>query len=132
MSTPPARDSGTGRARASLASVVVAIVIGFDGCDALAKPPALRAPDVPYEPTPHHVVTAMLELAQVGPSDRVYDLGCGDGRIVIAAARLGARAVCVDIDPRRIEEPAQAPPLAYLGSRPTLQPHAAAQAATQA
>jgi SAM-dependent methyltransferase len=104
MSTPSARDSGTGRARASLASVVVAIVIGIDGCDALAAPPALRAPDVPYEPTPHHVVTSMLELAQVGPSDRVYDLGCGDGRIVIAAARLGARAVCVDIDPRRIEE----------------------------
>ena len=47
----------------------------------------------------------MLDLAAVGPQDLVYDLGCGDGRIVIEAAlRHGARAVCVDIDPRRIAE----------------------------
>jgi ribosomal protein L11 methylase PrmA len=46
----------------------------------------------------------MLELARVGPNDLVYDLGCGDGRIVIAAAKLGARGVCVDIDPQRIRE----------------------------
>jgi SAM-dependent methyltransferase len=46
----------------------------------------------------------MLGLAQVGANDVVYDLGCGDGRIVIAAVQLGARGVCVDIDPVRIEE----------------------------
>jgi ribosomal protein L11 methylase PrmA len=47
----------------------------------------------------------MLKLAQVGANDVVYDLGCGDGRIVIAAVKqFGARGVCVDIDPQRIEE----------------------------
>jgi len=68
-------------------------------------PPALRAPDVRYEPTPMEVVHVMLRLAQVTPGDVVYDLGCGDGRIVITAAReFGARGVCVDIDPARIIE----------------------------
>src|SRR6059036_3185777 len=68
-------------------------------------PPVLRAPDVRYEPTPMEVVHVMLRLAQVSPGDVVYDLGCGDGRIVIAAAReFGARGVCVDIDPARIIE----------------------------
>ena len=62
-------------------------------------------PDVRYEPSPPAVVSAMLELAAVGPADVVYDLGCGDGRIVIEAARrYGARGVCVDIDPERIAE----------------------------
>jgi len=65
---------------------------------------ALRAPDVVYEPTPHSVVAEILKLAQVGANDVVYDLGCGDGRIVIAAAQQGARGVCVDIDPQRIAE----------------------------
>ena len=51
------------------------------------------------------VVETMLRLANVSRDDVVYDLGCGDGRIVIAAARqAGARGVCVDIDPRRIAE----------------------------
>jgi len=68
-------------------------------------PPALRAPDVAYEPTPMEVVHAMLQLAKVNAGDVVYDLGCGDGRIVITAAReFGARGVCVDIDPARIAE----------------------------
>ncbi len=57
-------------------------------------------PEVPYFPTPEPVVDAMLKLARVGPGDLVYDLGCGDGRIVIAAAaRYGARGYGVDIDP---------------------------------
>lgn len=61
--------------------------------------------DAPYVVTPFAVVDEMLRLARVGPSDIVYDLGCGDGRIVIAAAeRHGARGVGIDIDPRRIEE----------------------------
>jgi len=62
------------------------------------------APLVRYEPSPDAVVEAMTQLAAVKPGDVVYDLGCGDGRIVIAAARLGARAVCVDIDPLRIAD----------------------------
>ena len=62
------------------------------------------APSVRYEPSPMPVVEAMTELAAVKAGDLVYDLGCGDGRIVIAAARLGARGVCVDIDPLRIAD----------------------------
>jgi cyclopropane fatty-acyl-phospholipid synthase-like methyltransferase len=59
----------------------------------------------PYVPTPWPVVDAMLRLAAVRKDDVVYDLGCGDGRIVISAARyFGARGVGVDIDPRLIEE----------------------------
>jgi len=62
------------------------------------------APLVRFEPSPEPVVEAMTQLAAVKPGDVVYDLGCGDGRIVIAAARLGARAVCVDVDPVRIAD----------------------------
>ena len=59
----------------------------------------------PFVPTPQEVVERMLDLAGVTGNDVVYDLGCGDGRIVITAAKkYGARGVGVDIDPRRIEE----------------------------
>ena len=62
----------------------------------------------PYVQTPPEVVSAMLKLAGVRKDDLVYDLGCGDGRIVIAAARdFGARAVGVDINPARIREAQQ-------------------------
>jgi hypothetical protein len=61
--------------------------------------------DVPYVPTPPGVVSAMLEVAQVGKDDVLYDLGSGDGRIPITAAkRFGTRGVGVDIDPERIQE----------------------------
>lgn len=61
--------------------------------------------DVPYVPTRQEVVEAMLELAGVTANDVVYDLGCGDGRIVVTAARKhGARGVGVDIDPERIQD----------------------------
>src|SRR4051794_40528438 len=61
--------------------------------------------DVPYVPTDEPVVAAMLRFAGVNGNDVVYDLGCGDGRIVIAAAKhYGARGVGVDIDPVRITE----------------------------
>lgn len=67
--------------------------------------PSARQPDVIYVPTPEEVVDAMLEAAEVKSSDVVYDLGCGDGRIVITAARqYGARGVGIDIDPQRIKE----------------------------
>src|SRR5688572_2599497 len=73
---------------------------------------ALRAPDVRYEPTPQRVVRQMLRLAEVGPGDVVYDLGSGDGRIPITAAReFGARGVGIEIDPelvRRSEANARA------------------------
>jgi SAM-dependent methyltransferase len=59
----------------------------------------------PYVPTPAEVVDRMLDLAGVTKSDVVLDLGCGDGRIPIAAARkFGARGIGVDIDPQRIAE----------------------------
>lgn len=61
--------------------------------------------DVPYVPTSPETVEAMLELAGVKPGDVVYDLGCGDGRIVIAAAeKFGATGVGVDLNPLLIEE----------------------------
>ena len=67
--------------------------------------PSALARDVPFVPTPAKVVDRMLEIAQVGPNDVVYDLGSGDGRIVIAAAKKhGARGVGIDIDPERIRE----------------------------
>jgi len=58
----------------------------------------------PFVPTPHDVVDRMLLLAEVSPADTVYDLGCGDGRIVVAAAqKYGARGVGVDIQPGMME-----------------------------
>lgn len=64
-----------------------------------------RQPDVIFVPTPQEVVDAMLKLANVKAGDLVYDLGCGDGRIIITAAqRYGVRGVGIDIDPQRIKE----------------------------
>lgn len=64
-----------------------------------------REPDVIYVPTPDDVVEMMLHLARVSRKDVVYDLGCGDGRIVVAAAKkYGCKAFGFDIDPERIEE----------------------------
>ena len=66
---------------------------------------AQQQPDVIFVPTPHDVVERMLQMAKVGPGDVLYDLGSGDGRIPIAAAKkFGIRAVGIDIDPQRIRE----------------------------
>jgi 23S rRNA G2445 N2-methylase RlmL len=66
---------------------------------------AVPGKEVPYVPTPPEVVDVMLDAAGVKQGDVLYDLGCGDGRIVIAAAkRFGVRGVGVDIDPQRIKE----------------------------
>lgn len=86
---------------------VLAIAVAAGGCE--QRPASgqgtTRVPDVPFEPTPQAIVVEMLQLAQVGANDVVYDLGCGDGRIVITAVKqFGARGVCVDIDPQRIRE----------------------------
>jgi predicted O-methyltransferase YrrM len=65
----------------------------------------LRRPDVKFVPSPESVVDAMLQLARVTAADVVYDLGSGDGRIPIAAAKMyGARGVGIEIDPIRIRE----------------------------
>jgi len=68
------------------------------------EPKEIREPDVIYVPTPRDVVAKMLEMADVKKTDVVYDLGCGDGRIVVAAARKGCKAFGFDIDPQRIKE----------------------------
>src|SRR5690606_22658791 len=64
-------------------------------------PPKL---DVPYVPTPQDVVDKMVEMAKAKEVDMLYDLGCGDGCIVITAAKLGARGVGIDLNPQRIAE----------------------------
>lgn len=89
-----------GRVRAAVALVAL---LGAAGLLAGHQATAGRQPsfkgDVPYEPTPHAVVKGMIDLAEVRSGDVVYDLGCGDGRIVIAAVRRpGVRGVCVEID----------------------------------
>jgi ribosomal protein L11 methylase PrmA len=84
--------------------IVAAVVLGLSATGAAAQT-APRGVDVPYVPTPEPVVNAMLKLAQVKRGDVLYDLGSGDGRIVIAAAkRYGVRGTGVDIDPERIRE----------------------------
>jgi SAM-dependent methyltransferase len=66
------------------------------------------AQDVPYVPTPYPVVEEMLAVANVNKNDIVYDLGCGDGRIVVTAAKkFGARGIGIDSNPQRIEESIQ-------------------------
>lgn len=75
--------------------------------------------DVPYVATPRPVVEAMLDLAELAPSDYLIDLGSGDGRIVIAAAQRGARALGVDIDPVRVSEGYAAAQLAGVQARTT-------------
>jgi SAM-dependent methyltransferase len=75
---------------------------------ACAQEKKLREPDVEYEPSPQNVVERMLKLANVHKGDVVYDLGCGDGRIVITSAKqFRATGVGIDIDPLRIKESLQ-------------------------
>lgn len=67
-----------------------------------------KQPDVIFVPTPTRVVEEMLRVAHINESDLIYDLGCGDGRIVILAAqKVGSRGVGIDIDPQRIKESKQ-------------------------
>lgn len=82
---------------AGLAAAIIAPAV-------FAQSPPTPKPDVLYIPTPQRVVDAMLELADVKASDVVYDLGSGDGRIVITAARrYGARGVGIEIDPALVK-----------------------------
>jgi len=90
--------------RMNKALLLLPLMLALTATLATAQETTLRRPDVIFVPTPQNVVDAMLELAKVGPGDVVYDLGCGDGRLVITAAKRGARGVGIDINPERIEE----------------------------
>ena len=91
------------RTRVLLATTWLVALSLLAGC-ASTRTKTREAPklDVVWVPTPPEVITIMLDLANVGPKDLVYDLGCGEGEILIAAARRGARGVGVDLDPVRI------------------------------
>lgn len=105
MHTPPMEPVADAERRGLLRD---AAALGALALAPALPPPAHAAkklPPVPYIPTPQDVVDRMLAMARVGPGDNVYDLGCGDGRIVITAARRhGARGVGIDLDPWRIRE----------------------------
>ena len=100
---PPVPVPAADRRRA-LACLALVASCALAGCAGFSRSEGTRAPDVHYDPTPDSIVAQMVALAKVGPNDLVYDLGCGDGRTVIAAVKAGARGVCVDIDPQRIRE----------------------------
>jgi predicted RNA methylase len=85
-----------------LAVFVCALALPAAAQDAAKKE---RKPDVIFVPTPNETVDKMLQMAEVKKGDILYDLGCGDGRIVIAAAKkYGVKAIGVDIDPERVKE----------------------------
>ena len=87
------------------AALLAAPAVASAQATATPTPTATRRPDVIYVPTPEEVVEAMLQVAKVTKNDIVYDLGTGDGRIPITAAKkYGARGVGIDIDPQRIKE----------------------------
>lgn len=101
------RTSFTSR-RAALKLCAAAIIGGLGGLSGLpvaAQNAPTRQLDVPYDPSPQAVVDRMLEIGKVNKDDLLYDLGSGDGRIVITAAKnYGARGVGIDLDPRRVAE----------------------------
>jgi SAM-dependent methyltransferase len=86
-------------------SLATLFLITWSAVFVFAQETTTRTPDVPYVPTSNAVVEAMLQLAKVTKNDVVYDLGCGDGRIVITAAKkYGATGTGIDINPQRITE----------------------------
>ena len=87
------------------AAVLAVLAACLSACAIVADNSLSRRLDVHYVPTPDAVVDAMLEVASVSANDVLYDLGSGDGRIPIAAARrFGTRGVGIDIDPARIKD----------------------------
>jgi SAM-dependent methyltransferase len=99
-----------------LAAVAAALMLCLGS--ALAQPRSGAKPDVLYVPTPQPVVEAMLQLAEVKRTDVVYDLGSGDGRIVITAAKkYGARGVGIELDPALVKQARQNAVAAGVDSR---------------
>jgi len=105
------------RTSVGVAVLVVAVAVGVSSAALAAEDqtgilvaqaaqaPAQQTPDVIFVPTPQTVVDEMLKVANVKKGDVLYDLGSGDGRIVITAAkRFGVRGIGIDIDPQRIAE----------------------------
>lgn len=93
--------------RAASLSLALFLSLSAVATSTLAQEPTRpeRRLDVWFVPTPHEIVDRMLDVAGVRPGDVVYDLGCGDGRMVIAAAKkFGTRGFGVDLDPQRIRE----------------------------
>jgi trans-aconitate methyltransferase len=91
----------------TLVGVALALIAALAVASTGAQPlkPLDKEPEVPYVPTHERIVAEMLKVAKVGKSDVLYDLGSGDGRIVITAAkRFGTRGIGVDIDPVRVKE----------------------------
>ncbi len=89
----------------ALICIFSALLLGVPPASAQEAKTASRTPDVIYVPTPPEVVEEMLRLADVKKGDVLYDLGSGDGRIAVTAAKkYGIRAVGIDIDPERIRE----------------------------
>ncbi len=106
MRLPSTRSARSGQAPlAALLATALGLFGHVAGPALLAQTPATTTPDVIYIPTPQPVVEAMLDIAQVKATDVVYDLGSGDGRIVITAARkYGARSVGIEIDPALVKK----------------------------
>jgi SAM-dependent methyltransferase len=119
MKTTSARRLQLFAVTAGMFALLLSLVIGAETKSAPPAPPTTapmekeaskpsapaKAPDVIYVPTPQAVVDKMFEMAEVKTGDVVYDLGCGDGRIVVTAAKkYGVKAVGFDIDPQRVKE----------------------------
>ena len=103
---------------ATLGALLIAAVSSQPGVAQENQPATPRPPDVGYWPTPQPVVEKMLEMAEVKKGDVIYDLGSGDGRIPITAAKTyGARGVGIDIDPQRIKEATENLKTAGVGDR---------------
>lgn len=104
-SAPPTRSSAPASASAATSAATAGSTSAAPSAPDAAVADAHVAIDIIYVPTPQKVVDKMLEVAKVTKNDVVYDLGCGDGRIVVSAAKkLGARGFGFDLDPERVKE----------------------------
>ena len=103
MRYAPLQDTHAVNRRSTLVILTAGLLHSPDST--VAQRRTLRAPDIHFEPSTPEITEAMLRLAGVTEADVVYDLGCGDGRVVITAAKkFGSRGVGIDIDPVRIQE----------------------------
>jgi cyclopropane fatty-acyl-phospholipid synthase-like methyltransferase len=99
------RINAVARTIAAVLPTPIAFVVSALSVSGIAAPqPTVKGPDIHFVATPQPVADAMLKLARVTPDDVVYDLGSGDGRIVVLAAqKYGARGVGIEIDARLVE-----------------------------